>query len=304
MFKKIISNILILLLVLAVSVPAARDTSFAADSTISALDASTSMGDSDLLLLSYYIGGTYLSRKITYANFKSAFQAADDELAAIAALTNGAGGLSNDGAGVFSYVAFITRADLWSGVISDEQLLCGENTDGTNRVKSCGAKVTDSSTASHYLYKSAAGAIVDVTLGTGLVDTAGTLSIGTLNQDTTGLTAANVPAPTTIVSSGNISVTTKNTYVICTNTCAVTPLAPAAGVQLYVRNAPGSATAITLVNMGAGKYYELTDHSAWATANQKLVSAAGATAAIALVGYDADHYATLNSTLVWTDTAP
>ena len=215
-----------------------------------------------------------------------------------------------------------------SGSITDEQLLCGENTDGTNKVKSCGAKTTDNSTASHVLIKGAGGTIENAANLTDVVPlTAANIASSisdsdtthcpdgnsvydalagkaATNADTTGLTAANVPAPTTIVSSGNISVTTKNTYVICTNTCAVTPLTPAAGVQLYVRNAPGSATAITLVNMGAGKYYELTDHSAWATANQKLVSAAGATAAIALVGYDGDHYATINSTLVWTDTAP
>jgi hypothetical protein len=64
-------------------------------------------------------------------------------------------------------------------------------------------------------------------------------------------TGADIPAATIIVSSGNITVTAPNTYVICTNTCSVTPLAPAAGNQLYVRNAPGSATAITLVNLGA-----------------------------------------------------
>lgn len=34
------------------------------------------------------------------------------------------------------------KVDVWSGTITDEQLLCGENTDGTNRMKSCGAKTT------------------------------------------------------------------------------------------------------------------------------------------------------------------
>ena len=137
----------------------------------------------------------------------------------------------------------------------------------------------------------------------------GALATGLLkNTITTGAlsaaTGADLPAATTIVASGSISVTAPNTYVICTSTCDVTPLPPAAGVQLCVRNAPASATAITLHALGGSSTYELTDHSAWATANHKLVSAAGATAAICVVGYDAVHYATMNNTLAWTDTAP
>lgn len=124
-----------------------------------------------------------------------------------------------------------------------------------------------------------------------------------VNADTTGLTAANVPAPTTTVGSGAISVTTKNTYVICTTTCAVTLPVAAAGIQACIRNAPGSATAITLVNR-ASQYYELTTHAAWATVNQKLVSGGVATDSICVVGYDATHYATFSSTGTWTDTAP
>ena len=121
------------------------------------------------------------------------------------------------------------------------------------------------------------------------------------NADTTGLTAANVPAPTTIVSTGAISVTTKNTYVICTGACQVTLPVAAAGIQACVRNAPGGAYAITLVNR-ASQYYELTTHAAWATVNQKLVSGGVATDAICVVGYDATHYATMSYTGTWTDT--
>jgi hypothetical protein len=51
-----------------------------------------------------------------------------------------------------------------SGTITDEQLLCGENTDGTNKVKSCGVKTTDNSTASHAIYKDSSGYVADQVL--------------------------------------------------------------------------------------------------------------------------------------------
>jgi hypothetical protein len=56
--------------------------------------------------------------------------------------------------------------------------------------------------------------------------------------------------------------------------------------------------------MGAGKYYELTGHSAWATANQKLVSGGAVSDQICIVGLDSTHYLTITSTGTWTDTAP
>ena len=115
-------------------------------------------------------------------------------------------------------------------------------------------------------------------------------------------TVALTQVPTT-VGSGAIEITTKSAYVICTGACQVTLPAAAAGNQYCVRNAPGSATIITLVNR-ASQYYELTDHSAWATVNQKLVSGGVATDSISVVGYDGTHYATMNSTGTWTDTAP
>lgn len=52
----------------------------------------------------------------------------------------------------------------FSGSITDEQLLCGENTDGVNRIKSCGAKSVDNSTASHVLSKDNSGEIENLTL--------------------------------------------------------------------------------------------------------------------------------------------
>jgi hypothetical protein len=152
--------------------------------------------------------------------------------------------------------------------------------------------------ATQYLLLYSGGA-----LGTPSSGTLTNCTFPTLNQDTTGLTAANVPAPTTTVSSGAISVTTKNTYVICTAACQVTIPVAAAGIQVCVRNAPGTTGAITLVNR-ANQYYELTTHAAWATVNQKLVSGGVATDSICVVGYDATHYATMSYTGTWTDTAP
>ena len=127
---------------------------------------------------------------------------------------------------------------------------------------------------------------------------AGTKTAGITISGTDGSVSALVK---TTVGSGSISQTAQNEYIICTNTCSVTPLTAAAGQQLCVRNGPGSATVITLVNR-ASQYYELTDHSAWATANQKLVSGGVATDSICIVGYDATHYATMNYVGTWTDT--
>jgi hypothetical protein len=81
----------------------------------------------------------------------------------------------------------------------------------------------------------------------------------------------------------------------------VTPAAPAAGVQLCVRNGPGSATVITLAALGASNYYELTTHAGWGTANHTIVSSGAATDQVCLVGYDANHYAIMSYTNAWTD---
>jgi hypothetical protein len=127
-------------------------------------------------------------------------------------------------------------------------------------------------------------------------------SFPTLNQDTTGLTAANVPPPTTTVSSGSIgTITTKNTYVICTNTCNLTPMQAAAGVRLCVRNAPGVVTVITLNALASGNYYELTSHAGWGTAAHNLVSGGSTTDYICLIGYDATHYSVDRWVGTWTD---
>jgi hypothetical protein len=106
-----------------------------------------------------------------------------------------------------------------------------------------------------------------------------------------------------IVSSGSISVTQDNAYVICTTTCTVTPLTPSASpvTQLCVRNAPGVSTAITMAALGSGNYYELTSHASWGTANHTQVSGGAATDAICYVGYDANHYAVFSYNGTWTD---
>jgi len=119
-------------------------------------------------------------------------------------------------------------------------------------------------------------------------------------------TSADIPAPKTTVGSGASTRTTAEgaEYVFCTGACTVTPKVPAAGVQLCVWNAPGSATAITLANI-TDVYYGKTDNSGWqANANYKLVSGGAATDKICIVGYDATHYIVGSSTGTWTHTSP
>jgi hypothetical protein len=51
-----------------------------------------------------------------------------------------------------------------SGTVTDEQLACWESTDGTAKIKSCGAKTTDNSTASHAIYKDYSGYVANQVL--------------------------------------------------------------------------------------------------------------------------------------------
>lgn len=141
--------------------------------------------------------------------------------------------------------------------------------------------------------------------GSGNLTSAGTATTGTgapVKGTSPTIATPSVTMPTT-VGSGAITVSTNSAYVICTGACQVTLPAATAGKQYCVRNAPGSATVITLVNR-ASQYYELTTHAAWGTANYKLVSGGVATDSICVVGYDATHYATMTYTGTWTDTAP
>jgi hypothetical protein len=114
--------------------------------------------------------------------------------------------------------------------------------------------------------------------------------------------AAALPAVHTTVSSGAIGQLTGNYNVVfCTTTCSMTPVQAAAGVELCVSNAPGSATVITLNALAASNYYELTTHAAWGTAAHNLVSGGAATDSICLHGYDATHYKVTSYTGTWTD---
>ena len=114
--------------------------------------------------------------------------------------------------------------------------------------------------------------------------------------------SAALPTVTTTVSSGSIgTVTTNSTIVVCTTTCNLTPMQAAAGVQLCVRNAPGSATVITLNALASSNYYELTTHAGWGTAAHNLVSGGAATDSICLSGYDATHYMVMSYTGTWSD---
>ena len=56
----------------------------------------------------------------------------------------------------------------------------------------------------------------------------------TFNQDTTGLTNANVPNPSAIAGSG-AQTANKRSYVICTSSATITLPAPVAGNQIIVR---------------------------------------------------------------------
>lgn len=55
-----------------------------------------------------------------------------------------------------------------SGTFTDEQLACTETSAGTNQIKSCGAKTTDNSTASHFLYKDSDSHVENATFSEGI----------------------------------------------------------------------------------------------------------------------------------------
>ena len=134
---------------------------------------------------------------------------------------------------------------------------------------------------------------------TGTVDTqVAWVGIRPYDSDPYGAYAS---VPAYISSSGAIPVVSTNTYVTCSTTCTVTPLAPAGGVQLCVDNAPGSATVITLAALGSSKYYSLIDNSAYGTANHTVISGGAVTDSICIVGLDSTHYKVKSSTGTWTD---
>lgn len=88
---------------------------------------------------------------------------------------------------------------VFTGTVTTEQLLCGDTGGGVAKIKSCGAKVTDNSTASNMFYKDADGEVENLTLS-GASLSGGTMTVrgiptgtdpdiataGYLSQDTDG----------------------------------------------------------------------------------------------------------------------
>lgn len=153
-----------------------------------------------------------------------------------------------------------------------------------------GSAAADSVDTSNIPVKNSAGTYINLTLD------------GLELSGTTTQTIKRSAVQTTVGTSRTVA---KNAeYVFCTAACSVTPLAPVAGRELCVKNAPGTTGAITLTNI-TDVYYGKTDGSGWqANANYKLVSGGAATDQICIVGYDTTHYIVMNSTGTWTHTAP
>src|SRR5574343_1393744 len=80
--------------------------------------------------------------------------------------TTGLVGFGPDGTGIFVNIADLEATIPISGEITDEQVACWESseTPGTNKLKSCGAKTTDNSTATHLLCKDDSNEIENCTL--------------------------------------------------------------------------------------------------------------------------------------------
>jgi hypothetical protein len=83
-------------------------------------------------------------------------------------------------------------------VMEDEQVACWETTGGTNKLKSCGTKTTDNSTATHLLCKDDSGEIENCTL-------AGLAISGTTSPT---ITVEAVPSNATVNAAGEITIDT------------------------------------------------------------------------------------------------
>ena len=114
--------------------------------------------------------------------------------------TTGLLGFGPDGTGVFVNLADIDSTIPVSGEITDEQVACWETseTPGTNKLKSCGAKTTDNSTATHLLCKDDSGEIENCTL-------AGLAISGTTSPT---ITVESIPANATVNAAGEVTVDT------------------------------------------------------------------------------------------------
>ena len=87
------------------------------------------------------------------------------------------------------------------------------------------------------------------------------------------------------------TITARSSYVVCTENCAITPPAPAAGIQICARNSNNGSFTITFAALGATKYYEKPDHTGLGThTTGTLAATAAVTNSICIVGYDSTHY--------------
>jgi hypothetical protein len=119
--------------------------------------------------------------------------------------TTGLLGFGPDGTGIFVNLSDIDSTIPVSGEITDEQVACWESseTPGTNKLKSCGAKTTDNSTATHLLCKDDSGEIENCTLS-------GLAISGTTSPTITVTSAPAIPSGTnpTVDAAGEIAVDT------------------------------------------------------------------------------------------------
>src|SRR5574343_621989 len=119
--------------------------------------------------------------------------------------TTGLLGFGPDGVGLFVNIADLEATIPISGEITDEQVACWDSSDtpGTNKLKSCGAKTTDNSTATHLLCKNDSGEIVNCTLS-------GLAISGTTSPTITVTSAPAIPSGTnpTVDAAGEIAIDT------------------------------------------------------------------------------------------------
>jgi len=187
--------------------------------------------------------------------------------------------------------AYVTTLNLVSGTYTSGITTTGTTSQTCNLAITGGATATVALTGSNAIAGGTALVVTAVGSGLTTVPTTATVTSGTA-------TCSGTATITTVV---GVTATYASEYITCPTTCTITPEAPAAGQQLYVRNAPGSATVITLAALGASNYYELTTHAGWGTANHAVTSGGVATDAIGLVGYDANHLAVYTYVGTWTD---
>lgn len=119
--------------------------------------------------------------------------------------TTGLLGFGPDGTGIFVNIADLEATIPISGEITDEQVACWESseTPGMNKLKSCGAKTTDNSTATHLLCKDDSGEIENCTL-------AGLAISGTTSPTITVTSAPAIPSGTnpTVDAAGEVAIDT------------------------------------------------------------------------------------------------